>query len=154
MEGPVDVAPLTAGLQGDLQTVVQALQALTIKLGDLIAEFHSSTTGHAESIGDAIAALADPKQYFHISAAGSFLVYTPPDPSAPAILYGVTANHTSATTTLTVYDGTSTGGAVVSAITFVSGQGFDFGPGLLLSNGLYVVAAGTPCDLTLIWNTG
>ena len=75
------------------------------------------------------------------------------------ILYGLTLGNgdTSGTTftTLTIYDGTSTGGAIVSAITFLDDYGFDYGAGgLELTTGLYVVAAGTPCDLTLIWNTG
>jgi hypothetical protein len=43
----------------------------------------------------------------------------------------------------------------VAAITFIQGFSVDFGErGLELATGLYVVAAGTPVDLTLIWNTG
>ena len=44
---------------------------------------------------------------------------------------------------------------MVASVTFHSDVGLNYGMGgLELATGLYVVAAGTPCDLTLIWNTG
>ena len=37
------MAPLSQALTGDLSTVVNSLQALTVKLGDLIQQIQSST---------------------------------------------------------------------------------------------------------------
>ena len=157
-EEPDDMAPPVTQQSisaGDLQTVVAALQALTVQLGAVIQQLNSSSSAINTSIADlvtATAALDATTKYAHLGAAGSLLVNT-----GLTKLYGVVFNNfdpSGATfATLTIYDGASTAGAVVGAISY-DGQPISYGTGLELATGLYVVAAGTPVDVTIAWSAG
>ena len=62
MDGPDNMAPLS-GISGDLQTVVNALQQLTVKVGDLIKQLAISvpflpSAGLVNAANDGAAAAA------------------------------------------------------------------------------------------------
>lgn len=125
--------PPLSGLTGDLQTVVTALQAVTVKIGDLIA------------------ALSKPHRYFHLAGATSGLINT-----GSTTLYGVALNSASGGTgsTVTLYDGTSNAAPVIGALNVSSANGINYGVGgLHLSNGLFAQTAGSATDVTVIWDT-
>lgn len=68
--------------------------------------------------------------------------------SSPKVLHAVTINNAGSGATITLYDGQSTGGAVIAVITPVAGATYAFD--VQAPNGLFlVVAATTAPDLTI-----
>jgi hypothetical protein len=81
----------------------------------------------------------------HLNAAGSTLLKT-----GSGVVLAIDINTSSASSTLTVYDGTSAAGAVMASVD-CSNRGTDIGgSGWPFSTGLFVTLTGTP-DITIVW---
>ena len=73
--------------------------------------------------------------------------------ASPGVFYGLSVNTAGLTSSVTIYDGTSTGGAVVGVYSTLA-QGGPVVPanGIAFLTGLYIVAAGgTAADITVLY---